>query len=106
MDPYGMQPPGGAGQPPQMPKPKKPPKPDPAARRMKPLDYVALLLNVDPPPNDAQLPPPVGYRYPEMPPDPYLPPPVAAMPPGTEPQPGLPNDYQAHVIRMRQKMGF
>lgn len=97
MDPYGMTPPP--------PLPQKPKKPDPAARRMRPLDYVALLLGVEPPPPDAHLPPPVGYVFPDH--EPVLPPPVAALPPPPMPDgPGVPPAYQSHVMRMRGRFGF
>jgi hypothetical protein len=114
MDPYNPQAPSGFGAAPPLPKPKRPKKPDPAARRMKHLDYVALMLGVDPPPPDADLPPPVGFRFPDpiieepaplmmgqppiaiphhIPPQPHtgnlpggaLPPPITALPPSIGP---------------------
>lgn len=95
---------------PPLPKPQRPKKPDPAARRMKPLDYVALMFGIDPPPPDANLPPPIGYRFPELPtPEQgYLPPPINAVPPAAfSPVPrGGPASYNHHVLRMRGKMGF
>lgn len=106
MDPYQPAPIGA----PPLPKPKKPKKPDPAARRMKPIDYVALMLGVEPPPPDADLPAPIGYRFPDPVVDePMLPPPVAAPPPVVGAQTmvrGLPESYRNHVMRMRMKMGM
>lgn len=102
MDPYGMMP----GVPP-MPKPKKPPKPDPATRRMKALDYVGLLLGIDEPPPDAPLPPPIGYRFPEEP-DPQFAPPhlPAPLPVGPVMNPPRNPLYAQHVLKMRGRMGF
>lgn len=97
MDPFQMQPP----QAPPLPKPKKPPKPDPAARRLRPLDYVALLLDIEPPAPDANLPPPIGFRFPEpMMMEPTLPPPVAVNPQQTV------TPYDIHRARMQRKLGM
>lgn len=109
MDPFnpGMPP----QQAPQVPQPKKPKKPDPAARRMKALDYVSLLLQVEPPPPDANLPPPIGYRFPDVQPEP-----MSSIPPMTQPPPSyhpprgmetpMPEQYKQHVMRMRAKLGY
>lgn len=96
---------------PQLPAPKKPKKPDPAARRMKALDYVSLLLGVEPAPDHQELPPPIGYRFPDRQVEtPYMPPPSPNPPPTTYQTPGqqLPIDeqYKQHVVRMRGKLGY
>ncbi len=98
---------------PEMPKPKKPPKPDPAARRLKALDYVGMLLGVEPPEPQQPLPPPIGFRFPDQPQEPMLPAPMYV------PQPRAPRmlasgsvapapnaDYMNHVVRMRGRMGW
>lgn len=103
MNPFGGMG-GGMGMPPsEMPKPKKPKKPDPAARRMKPLDYVSLLLGIEPAPPDADLPPPIGYRFPEI-----ERPPVPSVPSYHPPQQAeaLPEQYKNHIMRMRGKLGY
>lgn len=104
-NPYG----GVSMQAPQLPKPKKPKKPDPAARRMKQLDYVSLLLGVEPPPPDANLPPPIGYRFPDQEIErPFMPPHLAVPPSYHPPQQAqaLPEQYKNHVMRMRMKLGY
>lgn len=109
MDPFS--PMGGTQiQAPQLPKPKKPKKPDPAARRMKALDYVSLLLGVEPPPPDANLPPPVGFRFPDQDIERPFMPPHTVPPPSFNnapaPQTDLPEDYKKHVMLMRMKLGY
>jgi hypothetical protein len=109
MDPFQMR--GGQIQPPQVPpKPKKPKKPDPAARRMKPLDYVSLLLGVEPGTPDQDLPPPIGYRFPEVEQAPVqnsFTPQMGAGPYNSPQQSApLPEQYKNHIMRMRAKLGY
>lgn len=109
MDPFNPFGQPGIGAP-QVPQPKKPKKPDPAARRMKALDYASLLLGIEPPPPDAELPPPVGFRFPEQQVEaPYLPPPPPVGPPPSAFRPPMPGDsmddlYKQHIVRMRSKL--
>jgi hypothetical protein len=89
---------------------KKPKKPDPAARRMKALDYYGVLFDVQPPEESEELPPPIGYRFPdpEFEPDPTtLGPPMLAggPPPFTPPMGAGPNQTDFNYVGVSQGVG-